>query len=152
MLTGCTSYSCGEYTVNIYGTSYTSGEWCGLFGSYGFDRGGRAQILITPSTRDFELDAQFTDWLAVSDLQFDASLLAEGETITLDDGLDASCFLAPGGAGSGTSVDEPATSATLTIGRRSNRTQTGQYSHHIAWDVTCASTSATGEDWIEFDD
>jgi hypothetical protein len=152
VLAGCTTrYDCGEYTVDttLYGT-LVGGEWCGLFGTYGFqDAAGDVQIIVTPNAADSEVDAALTTVVAVTDLRFPGARLAPGERITLDDDLSGVCGVAPGGAGSGTIRFDALTRGEVEIGREVGQTLTGDIAYVMRWDVSCPGTHTMGDDRVE---
>lgn len=152
MLLGCTDYSCGAYVVQtpLHGET-VGGEWCGLFGTYALhDVGeGVVEVIVTPESRDAQASQELSDVLAIARIRIAATDLVEGAVLT-GDAVEAVCGSSPYGVGSGSIAFEPAT-GTLSVGPRSERAVTGQFSHRLAWDFSCPSTVFSGDDLVDVD-
>lgn len=154
LLTGCIRYDCGTLTMTdtVYG-DVEGGEWCGLFGTFAFhyEDTDNVQVLVSPDARDADTDAFLIDLIPVVELTFPHDSLVDGTSLTLGDDLEVVCGFAPMGAGSGSLFLTAPASASLEVGPRSNRAQTGDFSQRLAWDVDCGPLQSSGDDRVDID-
>ncbi|MED5372496.1 MAG: hypothetical protein VX899_15890 [Myxococcota bacterium] len=155
LLTACDPYSCGDYRISGDFGEVQAGEWCGLYGSYGFHYldSDQLQLILEPGSADDEINALRIHHLAITELRFPYSALEQGAVLSADDFDSVVCGVAPQGAGSGSLTFVEASDVRLEVGRPTDKTLVGDFAWTLDWQVTCEGnwvSEASGSDTVEF--
>lgn len=151
-LGGCTTYGCGEYTFTASTGTWELGEWCGGgYGTFGqrYGTSGPVSVIVDPSSADDDAVSAGIFHTVLTNFAFDTADLVDGASLSLGQGLEASCTITPAGAGSGSLRVVTPVTASLEIGR-SRRATNGDEAYEMRWAADCGGDgTSSGDDVVD---